>query len=174
MRILFVSVVSSRRPQDMSSRLLQDTSSRRLRTCLQDVFKTSCKMPSRRLQDVLEDVKSLRWRRVEDVFKTYKCLLGIVFLLISISNEITRLNRMDLTENFNVLSKGTPSLILVTPHITFVLLRISPSIPLSPGEVWLFLSSQNIFVDWLPTLTVPYIGTEHLCLKLYINIVLYL
>ena len=51
--------------QDMSSRHLQDMSSRRL----QD-------MSSRRLQDVLEDVKLLRWRRVEDVFKTNKCLLG--------------------------------------------------------------------------------------------------
>ena len=35
------------------------TSSRRL-----------CKTSSRRLEDVLEDVKLLRWRRVEDVFKT--------------------------------------------------------------------------------------------------------
>ena len=41
--ILFVSIKSLRGLQDMSSR---------------------------RLQDVLEDVKLLRWRRVEDVFKT--------------------------------------------------------------------------------------------------------
>ena len=56
-------------------------SSGRLAKCLQDVFKTSS-------QDVLEDKKLLRWRRVEDVFKTSwrrvrdvlktnKCLLGI-------------------------------------------------------------------------------------------------
>ena len=53
-------------------------SSRRLARCLQEVFKTSCMMPSRclcktssgRLQDVLDNVKLLRWRRVEDVFKT--------------------------------------------------------------------------------------------------------
>ena len=32
-------------------------------------------MSSRRLQDVLEDVKLLRWRRVQDVFKT--CLDGV-------------------------------------------------------------------------------------------------
>ena len=35
----------------------------------QDIF-------ARRLQDVLEDVKLLRLRRVEDVFKTNKYLLG--------------------------------------------------------------------------------------------------
>ena len=69
--------------------------------CLQDVLKTSSryvfktssrhvfKTSSRRLQNVLEDVKLLRWRCVEDVFKTCledvfktdifktnKCLLG--------------------------------------------------------------------------------------------------
>ena len=42
--------------------------------CLQDVFKTSSrylfKTSSRRLQDVFQDVKLLRWRRIEDVFKT--------------------------------------------------------------------------------------------------------
>ena len=78
MRILFVSIVSSRRPQDISSRLLQDVSSRRLQDMssrrLQD-------MSSRRLQDVisvtifrlprrLQDVKLLRLRRLEDIFKT--------------------------------------------------------------------------------------------------------
>ena len=45
--LIFLSYV-----QDMSSRY---------------VFKTS----SRRLQTVLEDVKLLRWKRVEDIFKTY-------------------------------------------------------------------------------------------------------
>ena len=80
--ILFVSIMSSRRIQDMSSRHLQDMPSRRLQRnnfsssrtssrCLQDVVKTF-------LQDVLEDVKLLRLRRVEDVFKTNKCLLGYV------------------------------------------------------------------------------------------------
>ena len=55
-------------------------SSRRLERCLQDVFKTfsrrlgrrkivALKMCWRRLQD-------MSWRRVEDVFKTSKCLLG--------------------------------------------------------------------------------------------------
>ena len=42
------------------------TSSRVLARCLQDVLKRS----SRGLQDILEDEKLLRWRRVEDVFKT--------------------------------------------------------------------------------------------------------
>ena len=58
--------MSSRRLQDMSSRRLQDMSSRRLQ---RNNFSSS-KTSSRRLQDVLEDVKLLRWRRVEDVFKT--------------------------------------------------------------------------------------------------------
>ena len=56
---LFVSKTSCRRLQDISTRRLQDMSSRRL----QD-------MSSSRLQDVLEDEKLLRWRHVEDVFKT--------------------------------------------------------------------------------------------------------
>ena len=63
-----------RRLQDMSSRRLQDMSWTRLQ---RDNF-SSCERSSRRpqdvlwgyLQDVLEDVKLLRWRRVEDVFKT--------------------------------------------------------------------------------------------------------
>ena len=42
-----------------------NTSSRRL----QDVF-------ARRLQDVLEDEKLLRWRCLENVLQTNKCLLG--------------------------------------------------------------------------------------------------
>ena len=65
--------MSSRDLQDMSSRRLQRnnfSSSETSWKCLEDVLKTSCKMSSRRLQDVLEDVKLLRWRRAEDVFKT--------------------------------------------------------------------------------------------------------
>ena len=58
---------SSRRLGQDQHICLGYTSSRRL----QDVFKTS----SRRLQDVLEDVKLLRWRLVENVFKT--CLQDV-------------------------------------------------------------------------------------------------
>ena len=89
--------MSSRHLKDMSSRRLQDMSSRRLqrnnfsssKTFFQDVFfKTSLqdvfKMSSRRFQDVLEDEKLLRWRCFEDVFKTNKCLLGIVWKSIAI------------------------------------------------------------------------------------------
>ena len=64
--------MSSRHLQDMSSRRLQDVFSVtifRLPRRLQNVF-------ARRLQDVLEDVKLLRWRRVADFLKTNKCLLG--------------------------------------------------------------------------------------------------
>ena len=97
--------MSSRHLKDMSSRRLQDMSSRPLqrnnfsssKTFFQDVFfKTSLqdvfKMSSRRFQDVLEDEKLLRWKyfedvfktRLEDVFKTNKCLLGIVWKSIAI------------------------------------------------------------------------------------------
>ena len=73
--------MSSRRIQNMSWRSLEDVFTitifrlpRRLQDVLHDVFKTAsrclCKTSSRRLQDVLEDKKLLRWRRVEDVFKT--------------------------------------------------------------------------------------------------------
>ena len=72
---------SSRHAFKTSSRRLQRnnfSSSKTSSIRLEDVFKTSCKRSSRRLQkvfarrlqDVLEDVKLLRWRRVEDVFKT--------------------------------------------------------------------------------------------------------
>ena len=93
--------MSPRHLQDVFKTFLQDA----FKTCLQDVFKTSSrrlqrsnflssKMSWRRfarcLQDVLEDEKLLRWRCVEDVFKTClqdvfrlqdalktnKCLLG--------------------------------------------------------------------------------------------------
>ena len=55
--------------------LSSKTSSICLVKCLQDVFKTYLqdvfKTSSRHLQDVLEDEKMLRWRLVEDVFKTW-------------------------------------------------------------------------------------------------------
>ena len=104
MRILFVSIVSSRRPQDMSSRLLQYMSSRRLqdmpprrvfKTSWRHIFKTSSrhvfKTSSRRLQrnNFSSSKTSSRslgrckivvlktcWRRLQDVFKTNRCLLG--------------------------------------------------------------------------------------------------
>ena len=87
--ILFVSIKSLRGLQDMSSRHLQDMSSRRLQDMfsrrlqdmssrrLEDIFSVTIFRLPRRLQNVLEDVKLLRWRRVEDVFKTNKCLLGM-------------------------------------------------------------------------------------------------
>ena len=60
---LYVFKTSSRRFQDVF---------KTFRRRLQNVFKTS----SRRLQDLLEDVKLLRWRPVEDVFKT--CLEDVL------------------------------------------------------------------------------------------------
>ena len=84
----FLSKASSRHLQDMSSRRLEDMSFRRPQDMssrrLQCNNFLSSKMSSKHLQDVLEDEKLLRWRRVEDVFKTCledvlktnKCLLG--------------------------------------------------------------------------------------------------
>ena len=60
---LYVFKTSSRRFQDVF---------KTFRRRLQNVFKTS----SRRLQDLLEDVKLLRWRPVDDVFKT--CLEDVL------------------------------------------------------------------------------------------------
>ena len=79
--------MSSRRLQDMSSRHLQDmssrrlqrnnfssskTSSRRLARGLENVFKTSSGRLGRRKTVTLKTY----WRRLQDVLKTNKCLLG--------------------------------------------------------------------------------------------------
>ena len=90
--------MSSRRLQDMSSRRLQDvfsvtifrlprrlqdvfkTSSRRFAKCLQDVFKTSSRRLGRRkivmLKTYWRHLQDMSWRRLRDVLKTNKCLLG--------------------------------------------------------------------------------------------------
>ena len=62
--------MSSRRLQDMSSRRLQDMSSRLLQHNNFSPSKMSWKRLARCLQHVLEDVKLLRWRLVENFFKT--------------------------------------------------------------------------------------------------------
>ena len=86
----YVFKTSSRHVFKTSSRHVFKTSSRRLqrnnfsssKTSCKRSSKRLCKTSSRRIQDVLEDVKLLRWRRVEDVFKTNKCLLGSIFNLV--------------------------------------------------------------------------------------------
>ena len=103
---MFVSIISSRRLQEMSSRCLQDMSWRRL----EDVFGVTNFCLPRRFQDVLRDVfktsgrrigrrKIIRlktcWRRLQDmswgglqhVFKTNKCFLGSNALLIQFTVE---------------------------------------------------------------------------------------
>ena len=93
--ILFLSIVSSRRLQDMSSKHLEDKSSRRLQDgfsvtffrllrrlqhVLQDVFKTSSRRLGRRkivtLKMCWRRLRDMSWRRLENVFKSNKCLLG--------------------------------------------------------------------------------------------------
>ena len=90
---MFVSKTSWRRLQDMSSRHLQDMSSRRIRDMssrrlqrnifsssiqdvLGDVFKTSWSRLGRRKFVMLKTC----WRRLQDVLKINKCLLGMFFL----------------------------------------------------------------------------------------------
>ena len=102
---LFVSKTSWRRLEDMSSRRLQDISSRRLQDILgvtifrlprhlEDVFKTFCEMPSRHLcktssrrlgrREVItlktcwRRPQGMSWRRLQDLWKTKKCLLGLL------------------------------------------------------------------------------------------------
>ena len=73
--ILFVSKTSSRLFKICFQDVFKTCLQRLLEDVLRDVFKTSsrciCKTSLRRLQDVLEDEKLLRWRRIEEVFKTY-------------------------------------------------------------------------------------------------------
>ena len=62
---------SSRHVFKTSSKYAFKTSSRHVfKTFSRNIFKTSSRVFARSLQDVLEDLKLLRWRRVEDVFKT--------------------------------------------------------------------------------------------------------
>ena len=78
-----------KRLQNMSSRRLQDTSSRRLQRNNFSSSKTSSRRLTRCLQrhEILGRHEILRWRRVqdvfktclEDVFKTNKCLRGYYF-----------------------------------------------------------------------------------------------
>ena len=102
---LFVSKTPWRRLEDMSSRRLQDISSRRLQDILgvtifrlprhlEDVFKTFCEMPSRHLcktssrrlgrREVItlktcwRRPQGMSWRRLQDLWKTKKCLLGLL------------------------------------------------------------------------------------------------
>ena len=75
-----------------SSRHIFKTSSRHaFKTYSRHVFKTSWKRLQRnnfslsktycrRLQDVLEDKKMLRWKRVEDIFKTCLCVFAILIV----------------------------------------------------------------------------------------------
>ena len=71
----YVFKTSSRHVFKTSSRHVFKTSSRRLQRNNFSSSETSFRRVPRYLQDVLEDVKLLRWRRVEDVVKTNKCLL---------------------------------------------------------------------------------------------------
>ena len=72
------SKASLRRVQETSSGCLV------LVRCLQGVF-------AGRLEDVLEDEKLLRWRRLEDVLKTNKCLLGYkVFIVFFTKRNLFR------------------------------------------------------------------------------------
>ena len=81
----------SRRLQDMSSRRLQDVFSgtifclsRRLARGLENVFKTSSRRLGRRkivtLKTCWRRLQGMSWRRLQDVLKPNKCLLGCPYL----------------------------------------------------------------------------------------------
>ena len=84
MSSVYVFNTASRHVFKTSSRHFFKTSSRRLQRNNFSSPKTPSRRLARYLQDVLEDIKLLRWRCVEDVFKTClqdvlktnKCLLG--------------------------------------------------------------------------------------------------
>ena len=88
--------MSSRRPQDIFSRYLQDVFSVII-FCLPRRLQ---KVIARRLQDVLEDVELLHWRHLQDVFKTNKCLLV---------NSVNNINHNDTHTSGNSNNSG-PSL----------------------------------------------------------------
>ena len=103
---MFVSIISSRRLQEMSSRCLQDMSWRRLedvfgvtnfclprrfQDVLRDVFKTSGRRIGRRkiirLKTCWRRLQDMSWRGLQQVFKTNKCFLGCNALLIKFTVE---------------------------------------------------------------------------------------
>ena len=82
-------------------------------------------------------------------------------LFSNLSNRITKVITFDLGKKFHKLSQGTPSLTIVTPD-SLCDTEKWPLYPLSPGDVWLFLSPQNLLANQLPTLTVPHLR-NHIC-----------
>ena len=82
-------------------------------------------------------------------------------LFSNLSNRITKVNTFDLGRKFNKFSQVTPSLTIVTPD-SLCDTENWPLYPLSAGDVWLFLSQQNLLANQLPTLTVPHIR-NHIC-----------
>ena len=87
---LFVFKTSWRRLQsnNFSS---SKTSSIRFARCLQDVFKTSSRHLWRRrivtLNTCWRRLQVMSWRRLQDVMKTNKCLLGLVFNNANVSSS---------------------------------------------------------------------------------------
>ena len=88
--------MSSRRLQDMSSRRLQDMSSRRLQDMssrlFEDVFSvTIFRLPRRLGRRKIVKLKTC-WRRLQDVLKTSKCLLGCYLIVIRIPSYSLKFN----------------------------------------------------------------------------------
>ena len=90
-----------------SSRYVFKTSSRRLQRNNFSSSKTSSRRLARCLQDVLEDEKLLRWRRVEDVFKT--CLEEVLKTSSRPTNVSWVTNKLLHRSFSRILSKWTPS-----------------------------------------------------------------
>ena len=107
---MFVSTTSSRHLQDMSSRYVFKTSSRRhqrnnfssSKTCsrrIQDILKTSSKCLARQKIVTLKTY----WTRLQDVLKTNKCLLGL-YVPFNSSFISTQFLVLNLDSSFCVLS----------------------------------------------------------------------
>ena len=121
---------SSRHVFKMPSRHLQrnnfsssKTSSRCLKRCLHDVFKTSQEVFARRLQDVFKTSWNSKncytktcWRRLKDVFKNKKCLLG--------SLTISYLSIITYQKYAKILVEKASALGRVTPHMSLSKIKI--------------------------------------------------
>ena len=70
-------------------------------------------------------------------------------LFSNLSNRITKVNTFDIGRKYNKLSQGTPSLTIVTPD-SFCDTENWALYPLSHGDVWLFLSQQNLLANNCP------------------------
>ena len=146
---MFVSKTFSRHVFKTSSRNVLKTSSRRLKCnnfsssrrlarCLQDVF-------ARRLQDVSEDEKLLRWRRVEDVFKTSWRAINVCWVAILFEISYQELGIKGKARNPGIVAKL--SILDVDEGSGYAFEILNSTWKYNPGNTWKFsgqVRSENI------------------------------